>query len=193
MLFQTFQPGGTYTWSVTVDGISGGNWTFTIADKMYPTNDRSIDTVAVDSSIIPFIHIDEFHGETILRVKKNNLAFLRFDIPTSLNYSCTIHLNLVPQNVSLAEGGGIILYAFDSDWGERLTDENNIGIIDHSLLTPLDTLYALEPETPVSFDLTDNINSACSDHSFALGVLDSTDNVTFYSKEIGRASCRERV
>ena len=114
VLFQTFKPGGTYTWSVSVDGISGGNWTFTVADKMYPTNDRSIDTVAVDSALIPFIHIDEFHGETILRVKKNNLAFLRFDIPTSLNYSCTIHLNLVPQNVSLAEGGGSILYAFDS-------------------------------------------------------------------------------
>jgi len=183
VLFQTFQPGGTYTWSVTVDGISGGNWTFTIADKMYPTNDRSIDTVAVDSALIPFIHIDEWHGETVLKVKKNNMAFLRFDIPTSLNYRCTIHLNLVPENVSLAEGGGIILYTFDSDWGERLTDENNIGIIDHSLLTPLDTLYALEPETPVSFDLTDNINSACRNHSFALGVLDSTDNVTFYSKE----------
>jgi len=183
VLFQTFQPGGTYTWSVTVDGISGGNWTFTVTDKMYPTNDRSIDTVAVDSAIIPFIHIDEWHGETVLKVKKNNMAFLRFDIPTSLNYSCTIHLNLVPENVSLAEGGGIILYTFDSDWGERLTDENNIGIIDHSLLTPLDTLYTLEPGTPVSFVLTDNINFACSNHSFALGVLDSTDNVSFYSKE----------
>ena len=52
VLFETFQPGGTYSWSVSVDGISGGNWSFTVTDKIYPLNDRSIDTTVVDLSLI---------------------------------------------------------------------------------------------------------------------------------------------
>ena len=31
--FQAFEPGGTYNWYVTVDGISGGNWSFEVDDK----------------------------------------------------------------------------------------------------------------------------------------------------------------
>ena len=40
--FQTFKPGGTYNWSVTVDNVSGGNWSFKTDDKIYPLNDRSV-------------------------------------------------------------------------------------------------------------------------------------------------------
>ena len=32
VLFETFEPGGTYNWSVTVDGVSSDNWTFTVDD-----------------------------------------------------------------------------------------------------------------------------------------------------------------
>jgi len=50
--FQTFEPGGTYNWSVTVDGISGGNWSFKVDDKIYPLNDRSVD-ITNNSSLVP--------------------------------------------------------------------------------------------------------------------------------------------
>ena len=53
VVFATFSPGETYNWSVTVDGVSSGNWTFTVADKIYPLNDRSIDIGAADAELIP--------------------------------------------------------------------------------------------------------------------------------------------
>ena len=43
-------------------------------------------------------------------------------------------------------------------------------------------MYSLEPESPVSLDLSAFIDTH-GDYSFALGVLDSTDIVSFYSKE----------
>ena len=175
VLFETFEPGGTYNWSVSVDGISGGNWSFTVADKIYPLNDRSIDTTAVDSALVPL-------QPSNLKVSKDDLSFLRFDIPITFYNNRTIHLNLVPENVSLSDGGGIIVYKFNyPEWGEGI-DEHNIGLVNHSLLTRLDTLYSLEPESPVSLDLSAFIDTH-GDHSFALGVLDSTDDVSFYSKE----------
>ena len=39
VVFETFHPGKTYTWSVTVDGVSGGVWSFTVSNKEYPLND----------------------------------------------------------------------------------------------------------------------------------------------------------
>ncbi|MDP7273764.1 MAG: LamG domain-containing protein, partial [Candidatus Marinimicrobia bacterium] len=127
VFFETFQPGGAYNWSVTVDGISGGNWSFTVADKIYPLNDRSIDTTAVDSALIPL-------QPQNLEISKNNLAFLRFDIPITFYNNRTIHLNLIPENVSLSDGGGVIVYKFNyPEWGEGI-DEHNIGLADHSLI-----------------------------------------------------------
>ncbi|SVA87438.1 uncharacterized protein METZ01_LOCUS140292, partial [marine metagenome] len=66
-------------------------------------------------------------------------------------------------------------------WGEK-NDDNNIGTVDHSLGTPIDTLFSLESGSPISVDLTDIINSS-GELSFGLGVLDPSDNVSFYSKE----------
>ena len=174
VLFETFQPGGTYNWSVSVDGMSGGDWTFQVDNKIYPLNDRSIDTTTVDSVLLPY-QIKN------LEVSNHNLAFLRFDIPSSINDSCVIKLNLVPETV-VTLNGGIVIYKYNFiGWGERSND-NNLGIIDHSLLIPLDTLFSLETGSVVSVDLSDVINSN-GEHSFSLGVLDDTDSVSFYSKE----------
>ena len=161
--------------SFTKEGIKRiAEISFQVNDKIYPLNDRSIDTTSVDSMLLPY-QIKN------LEVSNKNLAFLRFDIPTSINDSCIINLNLVPENVETLNGG-IVIYKYNYlGWGEKL-DNNNIGVIDHDLLTPIDTLYFLESGSPISVDLSNIINSN-GDHSFALGVLDSTDNVSFYSKE----------
>jgi len=74
--FQTFEPGGTYNWSVTVDGVSGGTWSFKTDDKIYPLNDRSVDTTD-KTSLIPY-QIKN------LEVSNNKISFLRFDIPSSI-------------------------------------------------------------------------------------------------------------
>ena len=174
VFFESFQPGETYNWSVTVDGVSGGNWSFTVSDKTYPLNDRSLDTTFVDSMLIPY-------QTNNLQVFHRNLAFLKFDIPSSINNSCIIHLNLVPEEVETL-AGGIVVYKYNyTEWGEKL-DGNNIGLVDHSLLTPIDTIFAIETNVPLQIDIS-NVISADGLHSFALGVVDSTDHVTFYSKE----------
>ena len=173
VLFQTFQPGGTYNWSVSVDGVSGGSWTFQVDDKIYPTNDRSIDTTASEV-ILPY-QINN------LIASNNRLAFLRFDIPSSVNSSYQVILNLVPEKVKTLEGG-IVVYKYDQmGWGEK-NDDNNIGTVDHSLLTPIDTLYTIEAGVPIAVNISDIINSI-GEFSFGLGVLDTSDNVSFYSKE----------
>ena len=173
VLFQTFQPGGTYNWSVSVDGVSGGSWTFQVDDKIYPTNDRSIDTTASEV-ILPY-QINN------LIASNNRLAFLRFDIPSSVNSSYQVILNLVPEKI-VKLNGGIVVYKYDQmGWGEK-NDDNNIGTVDHSLLTPIDTLFSLESGSPLSVDLIDIINSS-GEHSFALGIINVGDSVSFYSKE----------
>ena len=174
VLFETFLPGETYNWSVIVDSVSSDIWTFTISDKEYPLNDRSLDTTIVDSMLIPY-QINN------LQVSNNNLAFLKFDVPSSINNSYNIHLNLVPEEVETLEGG-IVVYKYNyTGWGEKL-DVNNIGLVDHSLLTPIDTLYTIEAGVPIAVNISDIISSN-GVHSFELGVLDFADNVSFYSKE----------
>ncbi|MCP4930648.1 MAG: T9SS type A sorting domain-containing protein [Candidatus Marinimicrobia bacterium] len=174
VLFETFLPGETYNWSVIVDSVSSDIWTFTISDKEYPLNDRSLDTTIVDSMLIPY-------QTKNLQVSNNNLAFLKFDVPSSINNSYNIHLNLVPEEVVTLEGG-IVVYKYNyTGWGEKL-DVNNIGLIDKSLLTPIDTILSLIADSLLSLDLSAFIDSS-GEHSFALGVLDLADNVSFYSKE----------
>jgi len=176
VFFQVFEPGGTYNWSVTVDNVSGGNWTFKTDDKIYPLNDRSVDTTD-KKSLLPY-QINN------LEVSQNKIAFLLFDIPSSINGNHKIKLNLVPESV-VSLNGEIEIYKYDyKGWGEK-TDKKNIGIIDQSLGTKLATLTSLENGTAVSVDLTDQIYSYGEEFSIALKVSDPSDKVYFYSKEKG--------
>ncbi len=176
VFFQVFEPGGTYNWSVTVDNVSGGNWSFKVDDKIYPLNDRSVDTTD-KKSLLPY-QINN------LEVSQNKLAFLLFDIPSSINGNHKIKLNLVPESV-VCLNGEIEIYKYDyKGWGEK-TDKKNIGIIDQSLGTKLATLTSLENGTAVSVDLTDQIYSYGDEFSIALKVSDPSDKVYFYSKEKG--------
>jgi len=174
VFFQAFEPGGTYNWSVTVDNVSGGNWSFKVDDKIYPLNDRSVDTTD-KKSLLPY-QINN------LEVSQNKIAFLLFDIPSSINGNHKIKLNLVPESV-VSLNGEIEIYKYDyKGWGEK-TDKKNIGIIDQSLGTKLATLTSLENGTAVSVDLTDQIYSYGEEFSIALKVSDPSDKVYFYSKE----------
>jgi hypothetical protein len=174
VLFETFQPGGTYNWSVTVDGISGGNWSFTVKDRVYPLNDRSVAT-ATDTIVWPFMIQN-------LVVSNSSMAFLRFDIPSSVLSNCIINLNLVPENI-ITLNSGIIIYQYNFlGWDEWLDNETNIGVIDRTVLTPIDTVYSLDENSGVSIDISDIVNTS-GEYSFALGVLDEGDSVSFYSKE----------
>ena len=174
VLFETFQPGGAYTWSVTVDGISSDNWTFTVDDKIYPLNDRSVDTTG--NSILPAYPFKD------LAVSNNRLAFLRFDVPSSINRSNKISLKLTAKNVENLSGG-IVLYKYGSKgWNESL-GQQNIGLVDKSLLTSIDTLISLVPDSIISLDLSNIIQSG-EEHSFALGISSAGDSVSFYSKEV---------
>ena len=92
VFFQVFEPGGTYNWSVTVDGISGGNWSFKVDEKIYPLNDRSVD-ITNNSNLRP-------SQVKNLEVSNNKISFLRFDIPSSITSSHKIKLNLVIEEVS---------------------------------------------------------------------------------------------
>jgi len=173
VLFETFEPGGTYNWSVSVDGVNGGNWTFTVDDEVYPLNDRSVDTTATVT--LPKYPINN------LIVSNNRLAFLRFDIPSSINSSYKIDLNLVPEKI-VTLNGGIVLYKYDyKGWNESFGN-NNIGLVDKSLLTPIDTISSLVADSLLSLDLSAFIDSS-GEYSFALGIINVGDSVSFYSTE----------
>jgi len=187
--FQAFKPGETYNWSVTVDDVSGGNWTFKVDDKIYPLNDRSVD-ITNNSSLMP-------SQVKNLEVSNNIMSFLRFDIPSTITDSHTIKLNLVIDGESTLNGGIEFLEYGQTGWGEN-QDNKNIGIIDHTLgstiakLTALadgttewdnGTAQSLDNGTTLSIDLTDKITSYGGEYSVAIRVLETTDKVTFFSKE----------
>ena len=156
-----------------MDNVSGGNWSFREADRIYPLNDRSVNIT--DNQTLIHYQINT------LEVSKNNIAFLRFDIPTSITNRHTIKLNLVPQNV-VKLTGGIAVHKFDLlGWGEKM-DKNNIGTVDHTLGTQVATLNSLVKDTVISLDLSSVINST-GEQSFALSAIEPTDNVSFYSRE----------
>ncbi|MDP7096754.1 MAG: hypothetical protein QGI04_05675 [Candidatus Poseidoniia archaeon] len=139
-------------------------------------NDRSVDTTD-KKSLLPY-------QITNLEVSPNKIAFLLFDIPSSINGNHKIKLNLVPESV-VSLNGNIEIYKYDyKGWGEK-TDNHNIGIIDHSLGTKLATLTSLDNGTAVSVELTDQINSYGEEFSIALKASDPSDKVYFYSKEKG--------
>jgi len=173
VFFQAFQPRGIYTWSVTVDGVSGGTWSFQVDNDIYPLSDRSIDTTMHEVILST--------KQKTLDVFNNNIAFFRFEVPESIDDSWDVEFNLKAQEINNLSGG-IIVYRYDQiGWSER-NDEFNIGIIDHTLGIPIDTLLSLEEGSIVSLNMNNIINDP-GEYSFALGVLDSNDHVSFYSNE----------
>ena len=174
VVFETFLPGQTYNWSVEVDGVSSQTWSFTVANKIQPLNDRSVDTNAADVKLIPD------HNKS-LSLSDGVLSFMRFDIPSSINSDYQVFLNLTPETVTTLNGE-IMLYKYNyQGWGENL-DSNNIGLLDHSLLTPLKNITTIDPSSSVSEEITDYIDST-GEFSFALSVLNPNDELSFYSKE----------
>ena len=175
VMFQEFQPGGFYTWAVTVDGMSGGTWSFQVDNDIFPMNDRSIDTTLHE--VIPL------KNQKTLEVSENNIAFFRFDVPSTIDESWDIDFNLFVKEVENLTGG-IVVYKHDHpDWGEK-NDQRNIGVIDHTLSTAIDTLHSLDPESPISLNVSSIINEP-GEYSFALAGLNSNDHVTFHSYEAG--------
>ena len=175
VMFQEFQPGGFYTWAVTVDGMSGGTWSFQVDNDIFPMNDRSIDTTLHE--VIPL------KNQKTLEVSENNIAFFRFDVPSTIDESWDIDFNLFVKEVENLTGG-IVVYKHDHpDWGEK-NDQRNIGVIDHTLSTAIDTLHSLDPESPISLNMSSIINEP-GEYSLALAGLDSNDHVTFHSYEAG--------
>jgi len=173
VLFEIFEPGGTYHWSVTVDGVSGPTWKFTVTDKALPLNDLSIDPTI--SKIQPKIN------DSNLVVSNGRMAFIRFDFPSSINSSYKIDLNLIPNKIHALDSG-VILYRYDyKGWNESFGSKN-IGLVDKSLLTPIDTLYSLTAGSTISKDLTSFIDTT-GEHSFALKTMNTSDSLSFYSTE----------
>jgi len=187
--FQAFEPGSTYNWSVTVDNVSGGTWSFKTDDKIYPLNDRSVDTTD-KTSLIPY-------QMRRLDVSNNKISFLRFDIPSTITNSHKINLKLVVDGDSTLNSG-ISIHKYDqTGWGES-PNSKNIGIIDHTLGATLATLtpqangtiewdngtaQSLDNGTILSIDLTDKITSYGEEYSIGIRALGTEDKVTFFSKE----------
>ena len=104
-----------------------------------------------------------------------------FDIPESINVNDKIYLNITPEQIDSLDGS-IILYKYNyQGWSEKL-NEKNLGVIDHSLLTFLESFSNINAGSEISIDITNYINST-GEHSFALGTTLSTDKISFYSKE----------
>ena len=178
VMFVNLRPASYYTWSVHVNGIAGttnsGNWTFTTADKLFPQNDRSIDVTIPDSIYLP-------QQIQTLTVSKDYKSFLKFDIPSFINDLSITKLSLIPETVHTLIGG-LVLYKYDNtEWGERI-DDNNIGLADHSMIEPIDTIFSVVENVPIEFNITDYVNDGGM-YSFSLGVLDTNDHISFYSSE----------
>ena len=178
VMFVNLLPNSNYSWSVSVSGINGSsmgdNWTFKTADKIYPLNDRSIDISMPDSIYLPS-HIQN------LKVSNNHYTFLKFDIPQILDSLNALFINLTPSIIDSVPGG-VILYKINNiEWNEKL-NENNIGLIDFGNFTPLDTIFSIQENVELSINIKPFIVQGGL-HSFALGGVDSSDHISFYSKE----------
>ena len=174
VVFETFLPGQTYNWSVKVGDVISETWSFSVADKIHPLNDRSVDVNASDVKLIP-------NHDKSLNLSDGVLSFLKFDIPSIIDDDYQIFLNLSPETITVFQGP-MTLYKYNyAGWSENL-DTTNIGLLDHSLLTPLETIFTIAPTATLSIDITEYIDSI-GENSFALGVSNPTDQLSFYSKE----------
>jgi hypothetical protein len=78
--------------------------------------------------------------------------------------------------------GGVVLYSYNNtSWTER-NDDTNIGLADYTLSTSIDTLIDLEPGETYSIDLSAIIQGP-GKYSFALGAMNPSSRVLFWSKE----------
>ena len=178
VMFVNLRPNSFYTWSVHINGIEGssdsGNWNFTTENGLFPQNDRSIDITIADSIYLPQ------HIQT-LTVSRDYKSFFKFDIPPFINDLSITKLYLTPETVT-SLNGGLVLYNYNNtDWGEKI-DENNIGLADHSLIEPIDTVFSVTQNNSIEFDISDYVNNS-GIHSFSISVLDTNDHITFYSSE----------
>ena len=200
VVFQDFHPSGIYNWQVTVDGISSENWLFQVDDKLFPIQDRSIDVTLNESTEWLQDQVLTIHGaeqyipegkELFVPQTNEQKAFLMFDVPEIFNDSWDINLNLTVAELNVQGGygtawqvawGGVVLYSYNNtEWSER-NDETNIGIVDHTLSTPIDTLTNLEPGETYSINLSSIIQGS-GKYSFALAAMEPSSRVLFWSKE----------
>ena len=92
-----------------------------------------------------------------------------------------LFINLTPSVIDTVSGG-VILYKIDNvGWNEKL-NENNIGLIDFGNFTPLDTIFSVQENVELSINIKPFIIQGGL-HSFALGGVNSSDHISFYSKE----------
>ena len=174
VVFETFLPGQTYNWSVKVGDVISETWSFSVADRIHPLSDRSVDVNASDVKLIP-------NHDKSLNLSDGVLSFLKFDIPSIIDDDYQIFLNLSPETITVFQGP-MTLYKYNyAGWSENL-DTTNIGLLDHTLLTPLETISTIAPSATLSIDITEYIDSI-GENSFALGVSNPTDQLSFYSKE----------
>ena len=139
VVFETFLPGQTYTWSVKVGDVSSQIWSFTVANKIHPLNDRSVNINADDEKLIPN------HNKS-LNLSDGVLSFLKFDIPSSINSDYDIYLNLTPETINNLNGQ-IMLYKYNyQGWGENLVDNNITTKRDKSSYGTYHAASALSPD-----------------------------------------------
>jgi hypothetical protein len=116
-----------------------------------------------------------------LTVSDDNYTFFKFHIPTIIDTLSTISLNLTPSHVE-PNFGGMVLYQFsDTLWTEKL-NETNIGFSSFENLTPLDTIFSFQQNIKSSINIKPFIANGGL-YSFALGAIDSSSYISFYSKE----------
>ena len=200
VIFQDFHPSGIYNWQVTVDGIIGENWSFQVDNKLTPVHDRSVDVTLNESTEWLQDQVLTVHGsdqyipegkELFVPQTNEQKAFLMFDIPEIFNDSWNIKLNLTVAELNVQGGygtawqvawGGVVLHYYNNtNWSER-NDDTNIGLADHTLSTPIDTLIDLEPGETYSIDLS-TIILGPGKYSFSLAAMDPSSRVLFWSKE----------
>jgi len=168
-----FQPGGNYSWSVSVDGRSGGSWFFQVANMLEPDNDRSVQN--------GLTNILDPKQEDLLTVSGSKSAFLKFTVDAGVDEFWETMLNLyIP--VASPQGADVVIYRFNNtSWHERKTS-NNIGTVNRSLGAPIDTLINIQRDRQVTIDVSDVIIEP-GEYSFALALMGSGGRAEFCSKE----------
>ena len=118
-----------------------------------------------------------------------NNAFLKFDIPSNIDSTYKINLNLTPSKI-YKEQDGFVIYRFPTkDWDERLKG-TNIGLVDKSYVVSIDTLRNLKENEPISIDVRSIIDTAGGYAALSLfkpgdGVLTVEFKINCLSRAIG--------